>query len=402
MHLNWIAFAIPLFLGLMWLEYRLSGTRRGEVFHFPEAVANLNVGIAERLSDLFTTGMFFFVFDWIHRHYALFDIHPGFFTWILLFLFTDLLWYFYHRFGHEVNLLWAAHVVHHQSEDYNFTVSARITIFQALARGIFWSFLPLIGFPAEMIAIFLLIHGAYPFFTHTQLVGKLGWIEKIFVTPSHHRVHHSSNPEYLDKNYGDVLIIWDKLFGTFAEEDAKPVYGLTKPLNSHSFLWQHFHFTLELFIQVSRTPGNWRKMKVLFGRPDDIDPGIRGELEQKLSNRNASISASARLKDYIFFQTVITLVSLFLTALFSWHLTGWQLLLAAAFILTSVINTGAMLEQRSWVFYLEYIRICLLSFFLFTFNYGRYPGWGMLMLATIILFFFNTANERYKSLVYGT
>ena len=129
MHLNWIAFIIPLFLGLMWLEYRLSGTRRSEVFHFDEAVANLNVGIAERLSDLFTTGMFFFVFAWIKKHYGIFDIHPNGATWVLLFLFTDLLWYWYHRFGHEVNLLWAAHVVHHQSEDYNFTVSARCLLY---------------------------------------------------------------------------------------------------------------------------------------------------------------------------------------------------------------------------------------------------------------------------------
>lgn len=402
MHLNWIAFAIPLFLGLMWLEYRLSGDRRGEVFHFEEAVANLNVGIAERLSDLFTTGMFFFVFHWIRKHYGIFDIHPGWSTWILLFLSTDLLWYWYHRFGHEVNLLWAAHVVHHQSEDYNFTVSARITIFQALARCLFWSFLPLIGFPAEMITVFLLLHGAYPFFTHTQLVGKLGWLEKIIVTPSHHRVHHSSNPEYLDKNYGDMLIIWDKLFGTFAEEKAQPVYGLTKPLNSHSFLWQHFHFTLELFVQVARTPGVYRKLRVLFGRPDDIDPGIRGELESKLIHRVAETPGSRHFREYIVAQTTVTLAALFLTALFSWHLSGIQLFLASAFILVSVINSGAILEKRSWIFYLEYARICFITLFLFTLSYGRYPGWLVLAIVAMIGLFFNTANKRYKSLVYGT
>ncbi len=143
-------------------------------------------------------------------------------------------------------------MVHHQSDDFNYTVSTRITIFQAVARGLFWSVLPLLGFPPDMIAVFLIIHGVYPFFTHTQLVGKLGWLEYVFVTPSHHRVHHSSNPEYLDKNYGDILIIWDKLLGTFAEEKEEPKYGLTKPLNSYSFLWQHFHFSARNVISDKR------------------------------------------------------------------------------------------------------------------------------------------------------
>ena len=237
MHLNYLAFGVPLFTGLMLLEYYWSKKRqRKGIFRFHETVANLNVGIAERLSDLFVAGVFYFLFDWLNKHVALFSIRSGPVTWIFLFLLTDLLWYWYHRFGHEINLFWGAHVVHHQSEDFNYSVSARITVFQAAARCLFWSVLPLIGFPAEMITVFLLVHGTYPFFTHTQMIGRLGWLEYVLVTPSHHRVHHSSNPQYLDKNYGDVLIIWDKLFGTFAGEEETPVYGLTKPLGSSSFL----------------------------------------------------------------------------------------------------------------------------------------------------------------------
>src|SRR6187399_1661181 len=235
MHLNYLALAVPFFIGLMYLEYYLSKKKdKGDNFHFDEAVANINVGIAERLSDLFTTGLFYLFFVWINKNFALFDIQPMLITWVLLFLFTDLMLYWYHRFGHKVNLFWSVHVVHHQSDDYNFTVSARITVFQAVARCLFWSVLPVIGFPAEMITVFLLIHGTYPFFTHTQLIGKLGWLEYFLVTPSHHRVHHSSNPRYLDKNMGMFLIIWDQLFGTFqpelSEEEYEPTrYGLTKP-----------------------------------------------------------------------------------------------------------------------------------------------------------------------------
>ena len=155
MKLNYLGFAIPMFIFFIGLEYYYSKRKGKNFFQYAESVANLNVGIAERLLDVFMTGLFFFVFVYIHDHFAIFDIKAGFFTWILLFLLTDLVWYWYHRLAHEINAFWAVHVVHHQSEDFNYTVSARITVFQAVVRCMFWSVLPLIGFPPLMIAVFL-------------------------------------------------------------------------------------------------------------------------------------------------------------------------------------------------------------------------------------------------------
>jgi len=134
---------------------------------------------------------------------------------MLLLLATDLVWYWYHRLGHEINILWGAHIVHHHSEDFNYTVSARITTLQSIVRNVFWSILPFAGFQPGMVIVILVIHGTYSFFTHTQVIGKLGWAEYIFITPTHHGVHHASNPKYLNKNYGDIFVFWDKLFGTF-------------------------------------------------------------------------------------------------------------------------------------------------------------------------------------------
>lgn len=401
MQLNYLAFAVPLFTGLMYLEYYLS-TKRGMAgnFQFNESVANINVGIAERLVDLFTTGLFFFYFAWIQQHFGLFEIRAGILTWVLLFLFTDFMWYWYHRFGHEVNIFWAVHVVHHQSDDYNFTVSARITVFQAAARCLFWSILPLIGFPAEMITFFLLIHGTYPFFTHTQLVGKLGWLENILVTPSHHRVHHSSNPQYLDKNYGDVLIIWDKLLGTFAEEKEKPVYGLTKPLNSHSFLWQHFHFALEVLISFRRAKGFRAKWKTLFGKPDDIDPRIRLSLERKLSFREQHLTCTPAMLNYIKGQTLLTLVLLFAVILFEHYLSTARIAVLALLILISVITTGSMLEQRRWIFHLEFVRLSLLGILLWI----AYPNFNLSVFligaGLLILLFYKSIGNRYYHFLY--
>jgi alkylglycerol monooxygenase len=400
MKLNLLAFAIPFFIALMLLEYYLSKKRGKAYFHFDEAIANINIGIAERLSDVFTTGLFYFVFTWIYQHYAIFNIKPSVLTYLLLFLFTDFIWYWYHRFGHEVNIIWGAHVVHHQSEDFNFTVAARITVLQALVRGVFWSVLPLIGFSPAITSVMLLIHGAYPFFTHTQMIGRLGVLEYFFVTPSHHRVHHSSNPAYLDKNYGDVLIIWDKIFGTFAREEEQPVYGLTKPLESYSFLWQHFHFLLEMGIAFRRE-SSWRKrMKIIFGKPQHIDPRIRSYLEKKLLKKTALAEPAAILYRYISIQTVITLVSLFFIILFEYYQTGYQLAIAALFVVISVINTGAMLEQKKWNFHLEYLRFFLLGIFMYTFPPFHWVAIFVIMIMLASLIYYKKISERYYGLLY--
>lgn len=400
MHLNVLAFGVPLFVAFMLIEYYYSRKKGKAYFNFDEAIANINVGIAERLTDLVTTGLFYFVFVWIHEHFALFRIPQNPLTWILLFLLTDFVWYWYHRLGHEVNLLWATHVVHHQSEDYNFTVSVRITVFQALARCVFWSFIPLLGFPPHMIAIMLLIHGIYPFFTHTQMIGRLGFLEYFLVTPSHHRVHHSSNPEYLDKNYGDVLIIWDKLFGTFVPETVTPVYGLTAPLKSYSFLWQHFHFFLEMGVAFKRAKGWKNCLSVLIGKPDLIDPRIRGILEKRLLRKNTELQPTAALYRYVSTQTIGTLTALFLLLLFVHYQHTFQLLTGSLFLVVSIINTGAMLEQKKWIFDLEYIRLGLAGIYVYSFYPSAWFAALLVTLMSLALLGYKTIGSRYYSLLY--
>ncbi|MGF7214797.1 sterol desaturase/sphingolipid hydroxylase (fatty acid hydroxylase superfamily) [Spirosoma lacussanchae] len=407
MEINWLAFAVPFFLLLMGLEYLVSRWQRKDYFTFSSSVANLNVGIIERLLDSFTVGAFYFVYDSLHRHYALFDIQPGLWTWIVLFLATDFVWYWYHRLAHEINLFWAAHIVHHQSDEFNYTVSARITVFQAILRTGFWSVLPIVGFPAEMITSLLLLHGLYPFFIHTRTIGKLGWLEYVLVTPSHHRVHHASNPAYLDKNYGDVLIIWDKLFGTFIEEDEEPVYGLTKPLNSHSFLWQHFHFLLELLVSVRQTPGFRAKLRLLFGRPYAVDPAWRERLEEQFlwadapTRSHTSTASNHRFRGYVIGQMVLTLALLFGLLLYEQHIPAVYQWLAAGFILLTVVNMGAVLEQRQWVLYLEIARVGVLWMTLYALS-----GYKLLIVLAYIgslslWAYFATVKRHYYQLIYG-
>ena len=400
MHHSYLAFAIPLFLFFIGLEYYYSKKKNKNFFHFAESVANLNVGIAERLTDVFTIVPFYYFFEYIHLNFRIFNITGSAFTWVLLFLFTDFIWYWYHRFAHEINFLWAAHIVHHQSEDFNFTTSARITVFQASIRCLFWGVLPLIGFDPAMIAIFLLIHGIFPFFIHTQTIGKLGIIEKLFVTPSHHRVHHSSNPQYLDKNYGDVFIIWDKMFGTFVEENEQPIYGLTKPIKSYSFLWQHFHYPLEIYFAAKKSKGIKNKLKIIFGSPATLDPSIRVYLERYFLTKKVFLKPTSVHKSYIIGQTILSLSLLFCLIFFYNNLTTLTVAFLSLFILLSIINTGAILEQQSWIFYLENIRI----FICMLFCWLKFPNGFLLLIifsfSVLIVYYFKKFERGYKRILF--
>lgn len=400
-NLNHLALAIPFFLTLIGLEYWVSKKTGKHLYNFNDTVSNLSIGIAERLLDGLTLGVFYFVYDFLYQHFALFHIQPSVVSWIGLLLITDFLWYWYHRLGHEVNILWSVHVVHHQSEEFNFTVSARITLFQAVARTFFWSILPIVGFSAEMIMTILLIHGLYPFFIHTRTVGKLGIIEYVFVTPSHHRVHHANNEQYLDKNYGDVFIFWDKLFGTFAEEIEEPTYGLTKPLHSNSFLWQHFHFMLEMAYAFKHANGWKNKLTMLFGKPENINPTYRRVLEKKFVIHKTDKQQSTRFRNYVVLQISLVLLTLFTFLLFAHQLDFFIQSIISLIILITLVNCGAILEQRRWIFYLEYTRSFLILLICYVQFYESLNPYFLVILGTSITLYFKTLNRQYLRLIYG-
>lgn len=358
---DYLALIIPVFFIFLVLEYKLAERRQKKhYFNYEGSVANVSIGIAERLINLFITTAFYQVFYWVYVHYAIFNIPNNWMVWIGLMLATDLVWYWYHRLGHEINFLWAAHIVHHQSEEFNLTVSARITTFQSIIRNVFYAILPLIGFHPSMVFTILLVHGAYSFFTHTQMIGKLGWLEHILITPSLHGIHHASDEKYLDKNYGDVFTFWDKLFGTFQLEEEKPKYGLTHPLRSYSFLWQHFHYYLELAEACRRVKGFRAKARIFFGSPALLDQDIRPVLEKKFLMHRAADVPQFKFRNYLNLQLIVSILLLTVfTALFS-KLDVADKLFFTGFVLLTLINCGALMEQRKYIYYLECFRLILL------------------------------------------
>lgn len=227
--------AMPAFLVLILLE-KWWGIRKGnDTIRTMDMVSSLTSGITNSTKDVLGLSIAVLSYDWMVSNWAIFQIEATVLLYIIAFIALDLTGYLVHRIDHEFNFFWNAHIIHHSSEDFNLACALRQSI-STFVRLFTIFLLPaaLLGIPTQVIAVVAPLHLFAQFWYHTQHIDRMGWLEKIIVTPSHHRVHHAINPEYLDKNYGQIFIFWDKWFGTYQEElpHIKPVYGITRPVRT--------------------------------------------------------------------------------------------------------------------------------------------------------------------------
>ncbi|MFD0861033.1 sterol desaturase family protein [Sungkyunkwania multivorans] len=268
---NLILFAVPIFLVAMVLEVIISRKKHLELYYGKDTAASMWMLIFSALVEFFPKALAFIAFFYLHEISPLKDIvGRQWWAWISLFFLEDFTYYWFHRANHEIRLFWAGHVPHHSSVKMNFGTALRQGVGERVHKFFFWLWLPLLGFDALMIFTMMGISLIYQFWIHTELVGKLpAPIEFIFNTPSHHRVHHASNIRYLDCNHAGVLIIWDRMFGTFSEEkyDAKPVYGLTQNIESYHPFIVATHEYKAIKNDVSRAKKLKDKLKYIFFAP---------------------------------------------------------------------------------------------------------------------------------------
>jgi len=359
--LNYVAFYIPvlfLFVGMEWLWAKY---KKQHVHAFNDSVMNICCGVADRLFDVFYVVISLFIFSTIYEHYRIYTFPSTTATWLLLFFVADFCYYWYHRCGHTINFFWAAHITHHQSEYYNLTVAFRLSGFQAINRTLFWCFLPLVGFPIPMIVSMLMIHGVYQFFLHTQFVGNLGILEYVLVTPSAHRVHHGSNAQYLDKNYGGTFIIWDRLFGTYMPEKEPVKYGLTETFESQNPYWAYVHYWQDLYQASTYLPNLSSKFKLLWDTPTRHAMIMMENAEKKVPSNSINKTLSLLVPSaYITVQIVCTLGILMGMGLFKTYLA--QLPLTISFYLGAVVafaalNCSLLARPKRWRWQLEYVRL---------------------------------------------
>ncbi|RZK53157.1 MAG: sterol desaturase family protein, partial [Pedobacter sp.] len=227
MKVDYIALSVPVFFILIGIELAYSFYKKLGYYRLNDSISNLSQGIGQQVTGLFMKTALFFGYTYIFENWRLLTMPKNVWIWIALFIAVDFFYYWFHRMSHQVNALWAAHIVHHQSEDYNLTVALRQSWFQGWFSWVFYLPLAWLGFDPVMFLTLSAFNTLYQFWIHTQAIKSMGMLEHIINTPSHHRVHHGSNPKYIDKNHAGSLIIWDKMFGTFQKEEEQVYYGIT-------------------------------------------------------------------------------------------------------------------------------------------------------------------------------
>lgn len=280
--MNLIVLSIPIFFTLIGLEVAWDQLKGRRLYRLGDSLANIGCGIMDQSSALFAkvltvgayTAVFHMTSDW--RGWT-FDQHWA--VWVAAFVLSDFAYYWAHRLSHEVNILWIGHVVHHQSEDYNLAVALRQSVLQkVLLMWVYWP-LAAIGFPPEMFLTSMAINLLYQFWIHTELIDRMGPLEWVMNTPSHHRVHHGRNPEYIDRNHAGVFIVWDRMFGTFQEETVRPTYGITRPTETFNPVYAQWKPVVDLWRDVLRIPGWWDRLRFLFAPPGWYPESIGGPQE---------------------------------------------------------------------------------------------------------------------------
>ncbi len=361
MRSNYIALAVPFFFVLIGLELVVARAKGRRVYRTGDAVGDLGCGMLQQVLLVFLKGATLALYVLLYERYRLVTWGSDPVAWVIAFVGVDLLYYWWHRLSHEVNFLWVAHVVHHQSEDYNLAVALRQAILTSFTAVPFYAPLALLGVPPLVFSSMYAISTLYQFWIHTELVGKLGWLEEWLNTPSHHRVHHAINPQYLDKNYGAILIVWDRLFGTFVREEEPPVYGLVKPFHSYNPVWAQIEPVVSLFAASARAPRPLDKIRVFFAgpgwRPEGVAPYPGVEDGSYVRRPKYDPVAPPGVRLYVLVQFTIALaITAALISLQSEAPVPW-LAAGTVLVLCTIGTSSGLLEGRPWARPVEALRL---------------------------------------------
>ncbi len=361
MNINPIVLSIPIFFLLIGIEVLIQQFSKKKLYRFNDALTNISCGLTQQVSGVFLKLFGIGLYVLIYEYLRVWEIPSNWYTLIILFIATDFAYYWAHRFSHQINLFWGGHVVHHQSEDYNLSVALRQSSFQVIWTSAFYFPLAIMGFNPLDFALMAALTTLYQFWIHTELIGKMGFIEKFMVTPSHHRVHHGRNPKYIDKNLGGTFIIWDMMFGTFQVEEETPTYGITTPVNSWNPVWANFSHYKIMLNEMKQISGLTDKVKYLFYKPGWLPKNLGGyrpapEVD-KDHYQKFKTESSQTLNIYALAQYGVLLG---ITTWFLFFQKDMDMVLKsgiAVLIAIGAVTIGALFENKPWVKWAESFRI---------------------------------------------
>ncbi len=378
-----ITFAIPVFFLMILLELAYGFLIGKNTYRVNDTFTSISIGLISRLPVILNLGFQGVIFVYFAKRYSI-NLMPvnELMTWVIAFIMYDFFYYWMHRLHHEYRVLWATHVVHHHGEDYNLATALRQTSTGFLWKWIFFLPMIIVGVPGEVFVSVAGVNLVYQFWVHTRHVGHLGWIEKIFVTPMNHRVHHAKNKEYIDANYGGVFILWDRFFGTYIPErsDIKPVYGTVSQLNSWNPLWANFQVFYQMIQDTINTKNMSDKFKIWYSRTnwrpiDLVHPSSEYQITSFAKKYNPKI------KSEVNYFTILQLIMLTIASsviLFTLELQDRSDTYVFAIILVMQATfTGMLLQGKSFSFK---------SFFVFSlfllFSFSFIPIIDMNLLAS--------------------
>ena len=371
MRMSLIALAVPFFLLALLMELAVDRWRGTGYYRSNDAINSLSAGILSETTGYFTKIVQYTIWGLVLSNLALFEMQRGWFDasasgialWILAAVLWDFCYYWNHRLGHEISVLWAAHAVHHQSEEYNLSTALRQSSSGFIFGWIFYVPLFLIGFPADVLITVAAINLIYQFWVHTQQIRRLGVLDRIFVTPSNHRVHHAQNTPYIDKNYGGIFVLWDRLFGTFAEErdDEPVVFGVRKALANWNPFWANFQVYDYLLFDAKYTR-RWRdKLGVWFRRtgwrPADVATAFPKQPADLKQFKKYDPPISPARRNYVMTQFgVVILTALLISEAFATVGAG-VIFVPCILLWTQLYTLGLLNENRPYAARFESLRL---------------------------------------------
>lgn len=359
-----LLYAIPFFILLLGVEILYGYFVKNQKHKVLDTVSSISSGLTNILKDSLGLGIIIVSYPFLLEHFAVTEIKTNWLVWVVAFIFIDFAGYWNHRLSHHINFFWNQHVIHHSSEEFNLACALRQSVSNLL--GYFPLFLipaAVVGVPTEVIAILAPIHLFAQFWYHTQHIGKMGWLEYIIVTPSQHRVHHAINPEYIDKNLGQVLCIWDRWFGTFQEElqEVPPQYGVLKPARTWNPLIINFQHIWRLVKDAWRTGNYWDKLRIWFmptgwRPPDVLEKYPISVIRDVYHFQRYETKSSFAFKGYSIFQMLTTLI-LLLFMFYNYAEIGFNgLLLFGAFMFIGIYGYTSLMDRNKNAIWIEMSR----------------------------------------------
>ena len=406
-------YAIPTFMVLIMVEAIAARVKGVKINRSADVISSLSSGMSNTIRDSIKFTFAIITYSWLVERITIFKLEPLWLAVVIAFLVEDFSGYWVHRLNHRVNVLWNRHFIHHSSEDFNLSCALRQSISNTLKfSAIFMVPAALLGVPASIFAILGPLHLYMQLWYHTQMINKLSFLEYIIVTPSHHRVHHAINSEYIDKNYSQILIIWDKLFGTFQPEmdNVKPVYGTLKQAQTWNPVIINFKHLWQLIKDAWHAEQIFDKLRIWFmptgWRPSDVKEKYPVQLITDSKNRiKYNTENSPMLIAWSGGQLLITIILMFHMFMIIPIFSATMYYLYAVILIINIFSFTSTLDHRNYALVAESLKL-ILGFSLLHFqNYNWYGLNGFYVYALIFFFimsFLSTIYFQYETKISST